>query len=245
MCNESVFTSNRGVRSIAVMIMAGALVTLSASTSSAQVITPVPVPTTACGPEVKEEVVKLLAGYDDLDDNGKASLAAQVYEKYSFCGVADVQLTPASSTFFVAARECGAAVSNLGSLFYEELPCAGYDPQRRQFAAPIKIKQTFGFGGAPLPGSREYVLHCVADAAGILRPVGRDSVHLSNALPGNFPTWQFAVITNATENLGTIQPMNNQTRRAKSILSWQLPPTDCNYTPIWGNALNYRIRLDQ
>jgi hypothetical protein len=125
------------------------------------------------------------------------------------------------------------------------MPCAGYDPQRRQFAAPVKIKQTFGFGGAPLPGSREYVLHCVADPAGVLRPVGRDSVHLSNALPGNFPTWQFAVITSATENLGLIQPMNNQTRAARSILSWQIPPTNCYFQPIWGNALNYRIRLDQ
>ncbi len=62
------------------------------------------------------------------------------------------------------------------------MSCAGYDPQRRQFASPIKIKQTFGFGGAPLPGSREHVLHCVADVGGILRPVGHDSVHLANAI---------------------------------------------------------------
>jgi hypothetical protein len=125
------------------------------------------------------------------------------------------------------------------------MSCAGYDPQRRQFAAPVKIKQVFGFGGAPLPGSREYVLHCVADAAGVLQPVGRDSVHLANAIAGQQPTWQFAVITNANENLQTIQPMNNMTRTARSILSWALPPTSCNYNPIWGNALNYRIRLDQ
>jgi hypothetical protein len=243
MCNESVFTTNRGVRSLAAMIMTVTASVLVASTASAQIINPVP--TTACGPEVKEEVVKLFEGYDDLDDNGKTALEASVYEKYSYCGVADVQLTPSTSPFFVAARECGAAVSQLGSLFYEELPCAGYDPQRRQFAAPIKIKQTFGFGGAPLPGSREYVLHCVADPAGVLRPVGRDSVHLSDALPGNFPSWQFAVITSATENLGLIQPMNNQTRRARSILSWQIPPNSCYFQPIWGNALNYRIRLDQ
>ena len=39
--------------------------------------------------------------------------------------------------------------------------------------------------------------------------------------------------------------MNGPTRKARSILSWALPPTNCNYTPIWGNALNYRIRLDQ
>jgi hypothetical protein len=79
-------------------------------------------------------------------------------------------------------------VSNLGSIFYEEMSCCGYDPQRRQFACPVKIKQTFGFGGAPLPGSREHVLHCVADANGNLVPVGHDSVHLANALAGQQPT---------------------------------------------------------
>lgn len=121
-------------------------------------------------------------------------------------------------TFHIAARQCGASVAQLGSLFFEEMSCAGYDPQRRQFAAPVKIKQPFGFGGTPLPGSREYVLHCVADSAGVFLPVGRDSVHLADA-PGQQPTWQFAVIVNAIENLHTIYPMSGQTRRARSILS--------------------------
>jgi len=196
---------------------------------------------TVCGTDVKEAIVRRLASVESASDAQKAAVYDEIYKQYSYCA----HSKSVSSLFFSAAQECGAAVSNLGSLFYEEMSCVGYDPQRRQFAAPVKIKQTFGFGGTPLPGSREYVLHCVADAAGVLQPVGRDSVHVSNALPGNAPAWQFAVITNANENLQTIQPMNNTTRRAKSILSWQLPPTNCNYTPIWGNALNYRIRLDQ
>jgi hypothetical protein len=197
---------------------------------------------TVCGPEVKAEVAKALSSVENASDAEKASVEKELYEKFQYCSQ-DAQAAP--STFLVAARECGAAVSNLGSLFYEEMPCVGYDPQRRQFAAPIKIKQTFGFGGAPLPGSREHVLHCVADAAGVLLPVARDSVHLADAIGNQAPTWQFAVIANANQNLQTIYPMNGQTRRAKSILSWAFPPTDCNYTPIWGNALNYRIRLDQ
>ena len=100
-------------------------------------------------------------------------------------------------------------------------------------------------GPAPLPGSREHVLHCVADANGALQPVGHDSVHLANALPGEFPTWQFAVIAAANQNLQLVQPMNGRTRQARSILSWAFTPTNCNFVPIWGNALNYRIRLDQ
>jgi hypothetical protein len=195
-----------------------------------------------CGPEVKAEVAKALSAVAAAPDSEKLSLEAELYSKYQFCAQ-DGQFAPA--TFVAAARECGATVSNLGSIFYEELSCAGYDPQRRQFAAPIKIKQTFGFGGAPLPGSREHVLHCVADAAGVLQPVGHDSVHLADAIANQFPTWQFAVITNANENLQTVYPMNGTTRRARSILSWAFTPTNCNFVPVWGNALNYRIRLDQ
>jgi len=195
-----------------------------------------------CGGDVKETVVQAVAALDGAPAAQKSAALDALYNKYAFC-IQDSQATP--NGFFVAAQECGAGVSSLGSLFFEEMSCAGYDPQRRQFAAPVKIKQVFGFGGAPIPGSREYVLHCVADTAGVLQPVGTDSVHLSDALSGNVPTWQFAVITSATMNLQTIQPMNNQTRNARSILSWELPPTGCNYVPIWGNALDYRIRLDQ
>jgi len=198
---------------------------------------------TVCGPEIKVAVAQAMAGLAGAPAATAAATEAQLYEKYKYC-IQDAALVP--STFVAAARECGAAVSNLGSLFYEEMPCAGYDPQRRQFAAPVKIKQVFGFGGAPLPGSREFVLHCVADPNGVLQPVGRDSVHLADALPvGGQPTWQFAVIVNATENLQVIYPMNGALRRARSILSWNFRPPDCNFTPIWGNALNYNIRLDQ
>lgn len=197
--------------------------------------------TAVCGPEVKAEAARALAAVEGASDDQKAAAHAQVYERYRRC-TQDASATP--DTFYIAARQCGASVSQLGSTFFEEMSCAGYDPQRRQFAAPVKIKQPFGFGGAPLPGSREYVLHCVADAAGVLRPVGRDSVHLADAA-NQQPTWQFAVIVNASENLQTIYPMSGQTRRARSILSWGLPPTGCDYQPIWGNALNYRIRLDQ
>jgi len=197
--------------------------------------------TTLCGPEVKAEVAKALSAVAGASASTQLALEKELYTKYQFC--AQDALT-VSSAFVAAARQCGATVSNLGSTFFEEMPCVGYDPQRRQFAAPIKIKQPFGFGAAPLPGSREHVLHCVADAAGVLRPVGRDSVHLADA-PNQAPTWQFAVIANANENLQTLYPMNGATRRARSILSWAFTPTSCTYTPIWGNAVNYRIRLDQ
>jgi hypothetical protein len=219
----------------AAVIIAGAVLMWSPSVAQAQ-------SQTACLYE-KEDVAKTLAEIEGASEASKLRVEAELYEKYKYCGVQDAQSAPAS--FHAAARECGAAVSNLGSIFYEEMSCCGYDPQRRQFACPVKVKQTFGFGGAPLPGSREHVLHCVADASGLLVPVGRDSVHLANAIGVQSPTWQFAVVAAANQNLQTVQPLDGQTRRARSILSWALTPTNCNYVPIWGNALNYRIRLDQ
>lgn len=216
------------------LAVASALVVSLPTAALAQLV---PVPQPPCGPEVKAEIVKALSGVADAD---KLAVEQALYDKYQFCAY-DGQVVP--SSFYIAARECGASVSHLGSLYYEELSCAGYDPQRRQFAAPIKIKLPFGFGWAPLPGSREHVLHCVADATGTFVPVARDSVHLSDSQ--DRPTWQFAVIANANQNLHTVYPMDGQTRWARSILSWELTPTHCDYKPIWGNALNYRIRLDQ
>jgi hypothetical protein len=194
---------------------------------------------TVCGQEVKEYVAKVLASTDSAK---LKSTEDALYKQFSYCAQ-DAQNVASTDTFFAAARQCGAKVSILGSLFYEEMSCCGYDPQRRQFACPVKIKQPFGFGGSPLPGSREYVLHCVADAAGVLQPVGDDSVHLSDSR--HTPPWQFAVIAAAKDNLHLVQPMSGAPRQARSILSWQLPPRDCNYQPIWGNALDYTIRLDQ
>ena len=189
--------------------------------------TPALAQTPVCGSEVKQQVAAALAAA--VNDTARSTLEKDIYARYQSCIAADAKLAP--TTFFAAARECGATVSNLGSIFFEEMSCSGYDPQRRQFASPIKIKQIVGFGGAPLPGSREYVLHCVADAAGVLRAVGHDSVHLSDA-PGQVPTWQFATIVDANDNLQTVYPMNGATRVARSILSWGLRPTSCNYTPI-------------
>lgn len=199
--------------------------------------------TTACGDAVKLEVIKAVDSAAQLSEAEQLRLEASLYEKYKSCGTIDAAQLPAADPFYTAARQCGAKVSQVGSLFYEEMSCCGYDPQRRTFACPVKIKQRFGFGGSPLPGSREHVLHCVADAAGVLQPVGSDSVHLSNSTLA--PTWQFAVVANATDRLALVQPMNGQVRRARSILSWNLRPTSCNYQPIWGNALDYAIRLDQ
>src|SRR5262249_26482743 len=147
----------RSRTALLLMAMGTTLVLSLPSTASAQT-------SAVCGPEVKAEIVKAMDSLQGASDDAKLAAEAELYKKYQYCAQASLY---APSAFFAAARECGAVVSNLGSIFYEEMSCAGYDPQRRQFASPVKIKQTFGFGGVPLPGSREHVLHCVADAAGV------------------------------------------------------------------------------
>ena len=203
---------------------------------------------TACGPEILEDIAKQLAPNAKMSDAENLALQAKLNEQYSFCGEADSKNIPPSDPFFTAVAQCGAKASYVGSLYYEEMSCCGYDPQRRSFACPVKVKQKNGFGLAANPGSREYVLHCVDSGQGLV-PVGQDSVHLANSTAT--PPWQFAVVAHAVDNLQTVQPTNGVTRNARSILSWNLKPVnaagapDCNYKPIWGNVLDYKIRLNQ
>jgi hypothetical protein len=194
---------------------------------------------TACDGTVKKAVAEALGQTLGMSEEDQLAKQAELYAQYAYCA----QDNPPATSVVNGAKYCAATVQYQGSVVYEEMDCCGYDPQRRAFGCPIRIKRNYGFGPAPLPGSREYVLHCVADAAGVFWPVGDDSVHLANSLAA--PPWQFAVIANATANLGLVQPMSGATRSARSILSWGFKPTGCTYQPIWGNWLDYRIRLDQ
>lgn len=196
---------------------------------------------TLCGADVTENVAKQLALSLKMPEADQLALQAKLYDQYSYCAQDGLKIPP-EDPFFTAARQCSAKVAYVGSLYYEEMPCCGYDPQRRGFMCPVKIKQNFGFGTAPNPGSREYVLHCVDGGAGFV-PVGQDHVHLSNSTTA--PPWQFAVLANAVDNVQTVEPMNASTRNARSILSWNLKPTSCDYKPIWGDVIEYRIRLNQ
>jgi len=210
---------------------------------------------TSCTPDIKlqflDEMNKIEEQYGPDQDNkeglpvaptGKLEAEKAVYAKFQNCGL---NQAPQGQPFFNALRQCAAAPvpGQTGSTFYEEMSCCGYDPQKREFACPVRIKQNFGFGASPFPGSREYVLSCVTNAAGAFVPVALDRVHLSNS--ASAAPWMFAVTANAVANLNTVLPLNQATARARSILSWNAVPRDCNYRPIWGNTVEYRIRRDQ
>jgi hypothetical protein len=210
-----------------------------------------------CGPTVKEQFAVAMDAIDKKfgpdetnPDTGlpkpnpeKENEESQVYKQFSFCGLNQPLPTLA---YFNGVRNCAAShnAALSGSSFFEDMACCGYDPQKREFACPVRIKQNFGFGGSPFPGSREWVLNCVfSPTAGAYLPVALGSVHLSNS--GDQPPWMFGVTANAVANLFTVLPLNQATARARSILSWNAPPRSCNYKPIWGNTIEYRIRRDQ
>lgn len=193
-----------------------------------------------CGPEVKEEIAKLLVEYNaDGPEPSRDALALQqkLYDKYSYC--AQTQPSPFTlRSSFIIQQTCGKQ-TYAGSLFFERMPCCGYDPQKKLFACPVEVRQPFGFGSAPFPGSREFVLSCVDfNNTGVFTPVASDSVHLANTRLSP-PPWYFAVTAQAQ-----LWNKPDVELTARSILSWGFKPLDCNYRPIWGNVLEYKIRLD-
>ena len=142
-----------------------------------------------------------------------------------------------------------------GSLFFEEIRACGFYPQETRLECVIDIKQDVGYAG-PIEtfGSTEHVYFCVDwNNNGIFEPtesVGQGSVVMHDGsaktnyavyrdinIPGGFRTFTSApgVATTATR-----APILN----AQATLSWVMPPTGCNFSPIWGNVFRFRIRLD-
>ena len=187
----------------------------------------------ACDPEVRAQLVELLA-----ERGEDPKLARELRKKYWECAKDGEGVLERETTRY---EYCGKLVY-AGSLFYERLRCSGYEPQKRLFNSPVEIRRESGFGPFPVPGSYEYVLSCIRlNNAWV--PVAEDRVHLTNAVSGR-PDWYTAVTAKAREPLSEM-PLDGRTLLARSILSWNLAPNgDCDYRPIWGNVIEYQIRLD-
>lgn len=145
-----------------------------------------------------------------------------------------------------------------GSVFYEEIKACGFYPQETRLECVLDIKQKGGYGG-PVGafGSFEYVYFCVdwsgdgVFSAGEAVGLGIVQMH-DEAGPAN-PPWQYAVYRDInppgglrTSNAGAsaATTTTGPTRKARAILSWFTPPTSCNYSPVWGNIVDFTIRLD-
>ena len=135
-----------------------------------------------------------------------------------------------------------AALQNTqGDTTYERLTCAGYNPETRMLGGVVEMRQSSGYSGALCdPGSTEYVGFWLY-YGGAWHSLGMTHVQVHD-LAGITPAHpvQYAVFrgVNVPEHL--CQDIAGLPLRA--ILSWQTPPTDENYVPVWGNVLDTNIQ---
>jgi hypothetical protein len=124
---------------------------------------------------------------------------------------------------------------------YELLDSCGYHPQFVEaLQCSIEIRQPVGF----FNGTMENVLFCIWQA-GAWHPVNERFVRVWDEVNGAVPDWYFGVELPADLTLHFLGNAR-QTLQARAIMSWlwPVPANDCNFKPIWGNWLDFKIRLD-
>lgn len=128
-----------------------------------------------------------------------------------------------------------------GDTTYEQLTCAGYNPQTRTLEAVISIKLNGGYsGGLCTAGSYEYVSF-FAFFGGVWNSLGAAQVNvhdLSSVTPGKPVNYAVVRISNLTSEICeklTAVPL-------RAILSWQSVPTGPNFIPVWGNVLHTHVQ---
>ncbi len=128
-----------------------------------------------------------------------------------------------------------------GDTTYEQLTCAGYNPQTRELEAVLQIKQSGGYsGGLCTAGSTEYVgFYAFFSGAWHTLGVAQVQVHdLKSANPKHPISYAVFRISNLTE-----MPCENlEGVPLRAILSWSTPPTGPNFNPVWGNVLNTHVQ---
>ena len=152
--------------------------------------------------------------------------------------------TPAITDLFAGAELAGilqALANQSGDVGFEEMMCAGYNPQTRELEAVIQIKRNAGYsGGLCTPGSTEYVSF-FAFFGGAWQSLGTASVSvhdLAAIKPGHAVMYAVRRISNMTE-----MPCEKlQGVPLRAILSWQQQPTGPNFHPVWGNVINTHVQ---
>ena len=150
-----------------------------------------------------------------------------------------------ASSGLLAGEELSSILGELlklkGDTTYEQLTCAGYNPQTRELEGVIQIKQSSGYsGGLCTKGSTEYVgfyayFGGVWNALGVAQVQVHDLKSASAKHPISYAVFR---ISNLTEM--PCEKLEGVPLRA--ILSWSTPPTGPNYVPVWGNVVNTHVQ---
>lgn len=142
-----------------------------------------------------------------------------------------------------------------GSVFFERITGCGFYPQETRLMCTIDIYQSGGYGG-PIEtfGSTEHVYFCVDwNGNGVFdstESVGQGSVVMHDgAAKTNYAVYRDINIPGGLRTVTSGPGTATTTTKApilsaQATLSWMMPPTGCNFSPIWGNVFNFRIRLD-
>lgn len=183
----------------------------------------------------REEVLEMLA---------KGVPSEEIQKKIVGCMAADAA-DPKTALQVNNENKHSQEIKNTGSVRYESITACGYHPQRKELTCPIEISQSSGYGGGPAlqpAGSYEYVLFCVNAGNGWV-PINTNGVHVHDEAFGESPSWYTTAVVPVNAAMFS-QPLIGQTLRAKAILSWAVPPANCQATPVWGNESQFQIRLD-
>lgn len=183
-------------------------------------------------------------GFSDAVKLSKGSIA-KALPSLAAAAPASVSGKVALSVNLLAGDELAAILAGLaatsGDTTFEQLTCAGYNPQTRALEGVIQVKQASGFsGGLCTPGSTEYVAF-YAFFGGVWNALGTAQVQvhdLAAATPANPISYAVFRISNLTSM--TCASLAGVPLRA--ILSWQTPPTGPGFIPVWGNVLNTHVQ---
>jgi hypothetical protein len=131
-------------------------------------------------------------------------------------------------------------ISN-GDTSFEQLTCAGYNPQTRTLEAVIEIKASAGYnGGLCTPGSYEYVSF-YAFFSGAWQALGTAQVNVHDLQsvqtggPVNYAVLRVSDVTSELCSTLTAVPL-------RAILSWQTVPAGPDFIPFWGNVFDTHIQ---
>ena len=159
--------------------------------------------------------------------------------------LAQIAPNPSISAGLVASADLGVILGVIqktsGDTTYEQLTCAGYNPQTRELEGVLHVKQSGGYsGGLCTYGSTEYVSF-YAFFGGVWNALGtaQVQVHDLKAASAKHPI-SYAVFR--ISNLTSLPCEKLEGIPLRAILSWSTPATGPNFIPVWGNVLNTHVQ---
>jgi hypothetical protein len=176
---------------------------------------------------------------------GKAITQAKTHAKLSTETQKKSQVSPVITAGLLAGIDLGGILDQLdllkGDTAFEQLTCAGYNPQTRTLEGVIQVKQNSGFsGGLCTAGSTEFVSF-FAFVGGAWQSLGTAQVQVYD-LPGVTAARPVHYAVFRVSNVAEMPCHDLTGVPLRAILSWQTEPTGPDFIPTWGNVVNTHIQ---